>query len=274
MNMTSKSILFLGFSSLLVLTGCASNNQPYQYNDKESRALNIYKAAGLEGIVDTKVPEDVYHSITGGSYALANGIVNYNSAAFLNLSSWSAFGLGFLSVLTSGSSDPNLNGVIAWMPTTLANNEEQAIEVMEQLFYDATKNVADKHNLILKMGPTAYGYTLFLLNKADNQCKTTSDDPKCWFSWGVKLKSTNLQPSFLNNKTTDSYFFSKKDSSYFIAESPIMDKFQFLKELSVNLPDWVAFYYAPERYSKEKTAPLIINKGEMLYFVTPEDTVN
>lgn len=270
MNISKKSILSLSFISLLALTGCASNNQPYQYNDKESRALNIYKAAGLEGIVDTKVPEDVYNSITGGSYALANGIANYNSAAFLNLSSWSAFSLGFLSVLTSGSSDPNLNGVIAWMPTTLANNEEQAIEVMKKLFYDATKKVADKHNLIFKMGPTAYGYTLFLLNKTNNECKKNPDDPKCLFSWGVELKSADLQPSFLNNKTADSYFFSKKDSSYFIAESPVMDKFQFLKELSVNLPDWVAFYYAPERDSKEKTAPVIINKGEMLYFVTPE----
>lgn len=33
------------------------SNPVHQYNDKESKALNIYKAAGSTGIADIKMPK-------------------------------------------------------------------------------------------------------------------------------------------------------------------------------------------------------------------------
>lgn len=267
----NKAILFLVLICQFVLIGCTTSNPVHQYNDKESKALNIYKAAGLTGIADVKMPEEMRKSSgSNGTYALANGIVNYNSASFLNLSPWSAFGLGFLSALSTSNMDPNSDGIIAWMPTTLAKNKDEAVEVMMQLFIDATKKIADDKKLTFKTKPERFGYTSYFLFKKDNKCKNSPNDPECWYFWGAKLSSVSVQPSFLNNETKDAYFFAKSDSRYYISESTLMDKFTFLKTLSANLPDWIVFYYAPKKVSKGKTPPLIINKGEILYFITPE----
>lgn len=269
--MRVKLIFPIWFLATMIVSGCTLKPQPYQYNHSESQALNIYKAAGLTGLTDTKITDGVYQSVKSGrGYALANGIVNYNSATFLNLSPWTAFSFGFLNILTSGNTDPKSDGIIAWMPTYLAKDKDEAKDVMNKLFYEAILKITQNKQFILKKEPILYGYTLLLISDPKSKCQISSKKQSCNLTFGYKFKSPETKPSFLHNKTKNSYFFYKSDSRYFTTNSFIIDKFEFLKELSLNLPEWVAFYLAPEKESNKKKVPLIINKGNVLYFTVPK----
>ena len=134
--MNNKIKVALMTAAITTLVGCAY--KPPKYNDNYSKAYNIATAGGLySGVSDSTKPRKNSGSLTdsnlfGATYGLAvTAPVGGNlTGGLLGLATWAVEAKWLLKQV--------LEIAIAWMPSDLAENEEEARLKLLNIVEDAT----------------------------------------------------------------------------------------------------------------------------------------
>jgi len=272
-------------SIFILLTACATN-KPFTYNPEYSKALNVVKAAKMDyGLKDVEIPKDTVFDIRDTkTFGVAYGLAGYNSP-MPGMSASSTAGLNILAWALQPKSPSARNSIIAWMPESIGGKtKEEALDKMADLIIEATEKAAmdlsfAPTTFVAKKGTDKRGFAISLTDNESENCQvskkakdTVSD---CYIAYKVryphKIEKTEeyigsgsawfFDP--VERKYTAMIFKDKKDYQY--------NQLELLINVSKNLPHWVYIYLAPGEVQITKDrklhVPLIINKGELLYFI-------
>lgn len=272
-----KIIVVLG---VLALAGCAASQAPKPYDDKRSFALNIVRAAGMTDIRDHALPQAEYDKLTSGTLYQAAWAGAITNAPAPGISSGAAMGLGILSVLFEPKADSARDAIIAWMPASLAPNEEEAAKLLRdttqkaivKTLSDLGLEVVDEHASRHFIGFT--GATIFRddTDLCEETTQKTQKSACMTFTSGRDPKVQNT-PDFIKNQEQVSYAFGVSSAwrNAILIKYPNPDKLNsrmFFQQLSKNVPDWVFLYSAPEgeKASERKNLSLCcFTKGSRTY---------
>jgi len=267
-----------------ILSACAST--PVTFNPSESQAMNIARAGGIDfKLKDIEVPKDTVNGIVESSgYGFAMAASGYN-APIPGFSRMEMAGMNFASWAFSPKAQSSRNSLFAWMPKEYVGSGEEPVDkladliltatgqVVEELGYDAAKSIANG-------GKNKSGLAVYFRVKdkpEDERCKNSPTRSTCWISFGLREpRSISRTPDFVGS-TSEAYFFNPSSGVYssykFPRNNTGINELEFLQKLSAKLPEWVYFYAAPNKLyfgpDQVMKVPVIINKGNILYFVTP-----
>jgi len=279
MNIVGKLIIIVCIGAL---EACATTNQPMPFNQEESKALNITRAAGISSkLRDVEVPKDTVTNITGSTgFGLAMAISGYNAPipgfspnkiAAMNITAW----------LLAPKADSARNSMFAWVPIGEAGNNP--IDYLADLLLDAASNAVKDmgytpKQTIGKAGTDKSGIGVYLRNGDGSSCENNGEFSNCWIGFALRKPIKNsVAPAFISS-IGENWFFDPSKNVYsrfaFLKNNSGLNELELLVNTSKYLPDWVYFYVAPKKIhfnSKEKLEiPLVINKGKVLYFVQPK----
>lgn len=280
-------IIIIMFSVILVAAACAPK-KPLTYDAKNSKALNIVKAAGMEyGLKDVTVPKDTVSDIRHSSgYGAAYALAGF-SAPVPGISSLSAAGLNIVAWALQPKSPSARNSVIAWMPEDIGGDrEDKAAAKMSFILIEATEKAARDLGYSPAVGyhKVKQGRTGIVISLTDNNsehCKLSTfpgdTTAYCNIVYKVRHPQKNTDTvHFVGNGVT--WFFDPVASEFTAMMLDLKDKrmskynqLELLIATSKHLPEWVYFYLAPGEVKiseKEKIkVPMILNKGEIHYFI-------
>lgn len=276
-----KIIVVLG---VLALAGCAASQAPKPYDDKRSFALNIVRAAGMTDIRDHALPQAEYDKLTSGTLYQAAWAGAITNAPAPGISSDTALTLGILSVLFDPKADSARDAVIAWMPASLAPNEEEAAKLLRDTMQKAiVKTLSDLGLEVIDEHASRHfiGFTGTTIFRDDTDlCEATTQKTQkaaCTaFTSGRDPKVQNT-PDFIKNQGQASYAFGVSSAwrNAISIKYPNPEKLNsrmFFQELSKNVPDWVFLYSAPEgdkASERKKSFPVLFHQGPLCHTTCP-----
>lgn len=274
-------------SIFILLTACAAK-KPFTYNSEYSKALNVVKAAKMDyGLRDVKIPKDTVFDIRDTkTFGVAYGLAGYNSP-MPGMSASSAAGLNLLAWALQPKSPSARNSIIAWMPESVGGKtKEGALDKMSDLIIDATEKAAKdlKYTtkaFVAKKGADKRGFAISLTDNESENCqvstKPNSTVSECNIAYKVRYPHRiEMSSDFvgggpawffdpIERKYTSMIFQNKKDYQY--------NQFELLIRVSKYLPKWAYIYLAPGEIQITKdrkvNVPLVINNGDIFYFIKP-----
>ena len=149
MNKYSLAILM---GVLFALSACATR-KPLNYNNQDSKALNIAKATNIEyGLKDVEVPEDTLSDFRQSkTFGMAYGLAGYNSP-MPGLSASGSAGMNILAWALMPKSPASRNSIIAWVPESIGGQtEDEELNKMADLIIDATEKAAKEYQSFLHL---------------------------------------------------------------------------------------------------------------------------
>lgn len=299
--------------SISLLQGCAS---AYKSDTTHSLAWNISKASDIR--VD-EIPEKKLKQVLGDSYdieetsviakaAIDTGIVNsalLSTQGFLTLGQLGAsLGLSLL-FHAAQPDDPHFKDhTLAWMPVSLAENEEDAAKHMIKVAVEALKNMPETHRWKVDWSKTYKELsnleTPFLSNRYEYNLYFKGDECDvfdCTLFIYLFEPEITLKPDFLNYDEDNAYHFKPDGhafpnaSLYCELPNKVIDNLRMFKsgKALVNdseydfdecrktaaalRKDWISwmpswfFIYAPPTKS---SLPYLSNKDRVLLYVEPD----
>lgn len=254
---TMKSLRILAVATCLaMLSGCASNSNRLQYNPDKSFALNIAWSAGMRDIRDQNVEgsDAVVERLTKDPiYRTTWATYNYYNPAH-GFSSGGALTLGLLGILFAPSADSSTNHIIAWMPSELAEDENDAASIMRNIVHKAIQDATPEINLSVLEESSDYSkwsgqrsYVIFE-NKAFGCLKEppqTKDKSIRFCAAVTKVKKSNktFSPNFLGRPPYESYAFAvsmdnRNGLNLVLPPSSTVAEQAFFQAVSKHLPEW------------------------------------
>ena len=283
--MLLKRVLGLAVAGL-VLSGCVAN-KPRPYEEDQSEAWNVTRAAGFVKLEDAELPEGVKDP--NDMTLLDNPLAD---AAYLGFSftgphggvnPYADLGIRALELLLRPDARSAHKRFFAWMPADLAGSPEDAQKKLADVLDDASKKtMADRGNTIT--GPS--GDADPGANRFYSYAWTGKDchgDFECRLNIQVHEPDSGMAPQALGGY--QSYYFhpdsfwgfphvtdgEKKNSDGY----KWLPSLEYLAALSANLPEWVYMYFPPRYIGIDGTdkdmnqVPVVLNKGRFMYFVKP-----
>ena len=293
---TTRLCIILTF--ILLFTGCALPPKKHAWNPHESKALNISKHAGIDGLTDTEIPNDIKNSDAfRAPGALIYGLSGYKNPTY-GFTDWGSAGMNIASIFLSPTARSKRNSFFIWddsavIKEDLYKNFIAAFENAKEGYL--TNNgkykiksgyrAQEKEVLFLTLHPSWY------MNLSGPGCTTEKTEWGCSLGFNIKEPRMAYNPRTnklsLHTDVSNSHQYSnfkiclinekenKFNCSYFDREkiNNGFNEVEFLLEFSKHLPVDYYFYAAPKKIflSKENPAkiPVIINNGESLYFIKP-----
>lgn len=293
-----------------LLAACTTTNQNenktrllnppehYEYVKKDSLALNISHAAGLEWYQDSEVSlkqED--HLANGTIYSTTFNSLLLAGDSGLSLSSGNSIGLGLLSAAFNNSKrnfNSELSLLSAWAPMDYAS-ANTAVKVRDIVFNElsaAIDKAAKDLNLSATPIPSYYKKTdrvlLRVYSIQSNRKDACIDENHCILTLVVPTPIVIDTPRFVKNGSEKSYYFYnsvEEDNAYderlpklhfSIGQENKNDsdlRVKFIDKFSSEAPDWVyvlntgLIFNNPHTKGDRHHQPYYANKGEKLQFV-------
>lgn len=258
----------LGLVSLLA--GCSTS--PTKYDQDSSLALTVVTAAGInDRLKDVEVPKDTTWDIrdTAG-FNIPAAISVYNTPT-PGLSGGQSAGLSLASWLLAPESEASKNHIIAWQPGK-GGPSDGALSFAKSIGEAAQMAAKEKgidtwinyHN----QDKAAY---LFLSDTSSDKC---TNKEYCMI-FGFVLTDPEKQspaPEFVDIDNSAFFYDPRERNSYTFNKAYMgFNEVEFLQLVSKHLPKWVYLYIAPGKLKLDNEtnldAPLIINNGELKYFI-------
>ena len=263
---------------ITLVTGCSST--PVQYNEHDSYALNVARAANIDAkLKDTKLPKDTVTNITDSAgFGFAYAASGYN-APVAGFSSSQMAGMNFAAWLLAPEADSARNSLIAWMPEELAT--ESPIDALADLLLEgASQGIRDigftPVQVIAKGGTDKSGISIYLTGRNDGVCQDNEyGRSNCRISFALRDPTRTPAPNVFPEQQGRTWFFDPSVNVYsrfvFPKENLGFDELELLVATSKHLPEWVYFYVAPKKVFIGKDqpikVPLIIRQGRIHYFI-------
>lgn len=217
-----KNILFL-FFFIVFLQGCSS---AYKSDSSHSKAWNISKASDIR---ITEIPERKLREALGDSYdaeetgvlaqsAVDTGVVSaalLSTRGFLLLSEiGTSFGLSLLLNATRPDDPEFTDHILAWMPSNLAKNDEEAAKEMIRISVEAFKQMPEDHPWKIDWVKTYENLekvgTSFLNNRYDFQLYFEGDECDvfdCMLFVYIYEPDLTSKPDFISANVEQTYHF-------------------------------------------------------------------
>lgn len=281
MKTWQKFLMIMGVGAL---AGCAGP-QPLSYDAQKSFALNVVRAAGMKDIRDHALPQAEYEKLTNGTLYEAAWATSIANAPAPGVSSNAALALGVLSVLFQPKADSARDAIIAWMPISLAPNEEDAAKMLRDILQQAIVKTATDFELSIVDELSTHQYVGFtgatVIRDDSGHCDASTAPkqvPACSTYVSVKNPEKQAAPAFIDNQQSNVYAFGVTPAwrNAIVIKHPEPDTLntrQFLQVLSKNVPKWVYLYSAPEdRNASERKGsfPVVFHQGQPHLFVVPK----
>lgn len=292
--------MHLRYPLALVLTtlivGCAGAPKvAVPMNPAHSKAMNVLIAAGYVTDPKRSPVRDVPRSdIAQGVKQPGTGALDAGYALSNVLAPPPGIGLGFalgmsvMSLLLPSPTEPLATSmVLAWMPKTLAATPAEAQAAMQRLIDEALDGALAE---VLKPPYRPVPRSA----KQPGQVVITggeclSQGARCSYVPRVHAKPTEgVAPEMLGGAPAWTWphvdrpsevivaqlWWSGEDGSQFLPRyRPWLPDLAIYQAMSERLPEWVFLYLAPGTVSggdgKFVRVPLVLNRGEPLYFITP-----
>jgi hypothetical protein len=306
--------------SFVFLQGCASGyRSDYKSNSSHSEAWNISKASNIR---INEIPEKKMREALGDSYdneetgvlvqsAIDSGVVSaalLSTNGFLMLSEiGTSFGLSLLLNATRPDDPEFTDHILAWMPSNLAKNVEDAAKQMIRISVEAFKQIPEDHPWKIDWVKTYEN-----LEKVDTSFLNSRYDFQLYFEGGecdvfdcmlfiyVYEPNLTLKPDFINADVEQYYHFYPYGNYFPMAsvfcnypkpEMDILMKFKSgkpkVKETSYDfkacqdrgkklyeqwlswMPNWFFAYRSPSRTN----LPYLTNQDKILLYIKPEQNL-
>jgi len=287
--------------SLFVLPGCSSSPAKYTWDDNSSTALNITTAAGIRGLEDSELPEDVTEADLRVPGALVYGLSGFY-APTIGFSSLESAGLNFASMLFAPTPAAKRNSFFYWDHES--TNKDEFYENFVKIFENAkAQYLASNPKYKIRSGYRSKEhevlwttvYPSWFMNLSGEGCITENNDWAC--SIGFNLKE--IREAYYPDRKTTSMFtdvthggasyarfnvcYSRDDEDRAICSEYSRGKIntgfnevEFLLEFSKYLPKDLYLYVAPKKLFMAKDTPnkvpFLIGNGNTHYFIKPRDT--
>lgn len=274
------------------LAACAT--APRSVNPDKSLALNLAEAGGISGLKDQKIPAEDYGRITSGNLAMDAGwTAAITASPAPGFSSGFGLGLGLLTMLFPEPVGAKKNQVVAWMPTDMAHNPEDAQVKMRDIVAKAVEAALtglkwDHGPIDLSTHPFLWGTKIQMvatwLYPEGSSCPPKELKGKhCILTVGIlKPSLAKHSPTVIGGASQANFFFEGSDSgSGFIrasnANDSAIDTPRLYATIAKHLPTWAYFYTPPARYLSVKASdvdpkfPVIYYKGKMEVFAVPDN---
>lgn len=288
-----------------LLTGCAGTPSAYQYQDKNSYALNVANAAGIGPMQDVKAPAGLtpeqLKALQDGAN-LAEMVGDSFDAAFMGgaalgavtmpgIGSGGALAFGVLDLLNTpvGPAASEVNSIAAWMPESLAATPEHAQAKMKQLIGEAAvKTLTESGFKTRPYVDTDVDTVAYWIINEDMGCPSEFDEAN-WKTDAciviAKIYQPRLTPTparVVQHNEPNSYGFVYKiqTKSNLIPLLRVMTNpnskvsaAALLQLISSELPEWANLYLGTKRTTttggKPIAAPYVLNQGKAHFFIQP-----
>lgn len=270
--------------ALTASVGAYAKEKPYVYNDKLSKAMNMWLAAGMGyDIKDQKVPSDqVGHFLDTGTGQLLDTAMNVNILEAGGVSGSTSLGLGAaLFVLNSMAPDkqPMRNSIWYWMDDTGQTADEAQEEFSRKVLSSVRKIIVDS-GYETKSPDSVEGYYKDYDSAVYKKRRLTITQSPIWFKGenslcprinngvgdisycriNVKTRTPQKREFNAHGNKGSYWFFSSEDLVYFnnlefikynVAADKISDEFKFnelniLNKLSIEMGEDFFIYAAPK----------------------------
>lgn len=281
------------------LIGCSSSPYMHEWVNTESKALNIARSAGINGMKDTELPADITESEAFKIPLAAISAMSGYTYPVAELSSWSSAGIGVANLLFSPTPRSKRNSFFFWdeqaqTKEELYANFITAFESAKKQFntenstYKIRSGYRDKERSVafVTLKPSWY------MDISGKGCTTTEVEYGCAASFNLEdvLDDYNPTTGRLDKHTdiTDGHSYtnykvclrnSTEDKLECLPRSRNkvnngFNEVDFLLQFTQYLPQDYYLYAAPKQLylGKDKPikVPFIINKGRPLYFIKPQ----
>ena len=267
-----------------LLSGCGAN-KPMPYKERQSEAWNITRAAGFTRLEDARLPEGVSDPNAYEATDL------FWDAGYISSPFWSAVTTGFtapeevvlnaLAVLmrVSSTTKDGRKGMFAWMPSDLAENEEDARRVMGDLLTKASLAAfAEVGATSATSTPPAHALQSF--SWSGGNC--TPVHAPCYLNVQADAPEKTVSPAMLGGYpalffSTDTLWAFPHTASATKDENghEFSPSAEWVAAFSKALPEWV-FVYAPPKYiyidkenKQANQTPVVFSQGRVKFFVKP-----
>jgi hypothetical protein len=266
------------------LTACASAHRDVPYDPSASQALNIVRAAALDGLNDQPS-----QALPGPSGGVGIGEVGLAAApVFTPPPGFSPAGAGAMGLIFLLSTPPaqahpaKFMHVYAWVPGSLANSPEAAQAAIEAAVLPALTKTVDPSDLVEReawqnppLGPRSTTKVLTTPDCPEIRTeRKLSFDYSCSGNFGVVAAKTAMDdlaeerapPAFLAgvaSTTRGPTIVQIRATGIFGSRLLSEDK---LEAFSALLPPWI-FIYLPPRAGKP---PVVLSAGRTLRFEKPQ----
>ena len=287
--------------AVFVLSACGSN--PYKSDPKQSEALNAARAGGIASLQLKDVPREKIEQAlkregldpdTEAAIGLGFASAKYAGlmAATPGISNLLGGTLFALDALFSRKHEPHLRrGNFAWMPISMAKDEEEAQQVMKEILVKAMiETIGDHVRLVteeVSYDPTlapSYTKTVYAV-EGHPDCVPENENQFCELAITVDEPEVAYTPDFLGKGKSYRWSLHKNSPRFYFFGVVLMEhirngakyvrhvsehsEVEFRRKVTERLPEWFFVYHPPGK--KEKPYPLVLNKGRILYFVEPAD---
>lgn len=293
-----RNLLVVG-TAMALLAGCAQKPyKSYKYNDRHSYAYNVAKAGNItDRLHDAKVPEEEYsHIINSAGYGAFDTAASALSAPS-GFTSLQAGGIALGGAISRWHKENSkLDGdrlqYLAWMPESMAKDDDEAKKIMESIIVEAANKTFDQLHLntLEKVQTKMTGYRFDVTEQTKNKSAWDCGEGKCRFMYAVQEPKFVKTPSFLEgpkNQKRYAFIYNGKYGSVFNLENwnallvqgkdydrTLADATTFFATFSKNLPEWV-YVYIPANHINDSNGelikmPYLLNKGKASYFLIPK----
>lgn len=307
---TAKAFAIPALMSLALLTGCAGKPQQFVYNDKDSYALNVAKAAGIGPVRDVELPEDFdpekLKMLEDGKL-LAQMMGDSLDAAFIGGAAMGAIsmpGLGSGGTLAFGVLDwmnntrigpeaIEMNNIAAWMPQSMAQSPEEAVEVLHAVFKEAMAKAGEENGFRIVSADARGRHPLtryFLID--EQRCRKDwdmvngepglADSPCALYAYIYKAELVPTPHQIATHGEEMSYavnYSVRQDRFVPIlrvmhTENTGVSQAKLLADVSSYLPEWVNITIGAKRTTDANDEPVpfpyVLNQGEAKLFIKPQ----
>lgn len=272
--------LTLAAAPVLMLLGCATQPQVYEADTEHSRAYHLAHAAGLWKAKDFDVPKDQREELSHAVYEITSGTALFNTHHGLGLSLGNAMGLSVLSYLFSPPPQLGRDTILAWVPSTQAQNQEEAVNVLSDALYEASLAVFEEQDMEYRVEYKDRERKAVWHPYYETRISFTLDEMNCGV--GYQLFSGEVSneapiPEFILPDQKGYRFWAAHEIRYpslniGCRDADPAEGLKLAALISEKLPQGVYFYMAPRSSADRefKSPSMVLDQGESLLFITPE----
>lgn len=302
-----KKIL-LAVTTLLLIQGCASN---YKSDTNHSLAWNISKASDVkvDEIPQNKFEEAIRRAFDGDlnngemnkllDAGLTSGFVDSSTGLLALADVRIAFDLSLLLRLGEPDNPATKDHILAWMPSSAAKDEEEAVHVMIRTLVETLKKLPEPYASSIDWEkteremkeveqPFLKSYYRLIVYFTGGVC----DVVDCRLYMHLFEPELVSKPDFIHNKEEAFYHFKPDGhdvpnifvgcgfpSAFFPSAKPIITgpwvditncskKMMMVQEAYFSLlPDWFYVYKSPQEYGN--TLPNLQRKDDLMLYIKP-----
>jgi len=301
-----KQIL-LAFAALFLIQGCASN---YKTDTDHSLAWNISKASDVK---IKEVPQEKFAKAVGQNYdgdmnklldaGLSSGVVDlawYSSTGILTLADiGTTFGISLLLRMAEPEDPARKEHILAWMPESSAEDEEDAVQKMVRTLVDTLKKLPEPHASLVDWEKTEREINnveqKFLKSEYQFNVYFTGDECDvfdCKLFMNLFEPELTGRPDFIKNNEDSVYHFKpdgfdipnilflcESPNKFFPSGKPLITTTSYditkcrtrMRKISdiyfTLLPDWFYLYKLPSQGGNP--LPYLQHKGDVMLYVKP-----